>query len=250
MDRLRLFSLVFVSTLSAVPAPAQDAAPLRRAALEYQLGYRALRAGDIPEARRRFESALAAVPSFPEAHLGLGQLAMQDRRFADALAEFTAARDGYVTLRARLAELESARRAAQEDEIGAIEKRLREFDGRSERRGPRTARLEERLRALRTAGPGAAVPDVPGDISFCIGNALFNLGRLDEAVRNWEIAAGTSPRDPMIHNNLAVGYWKQGRLEAAAAALRQARQLGYRVSPELQAGIAAGLARGRVALAF
>ena len=55
----------------------------------------------------------------------------------------------------------------------------------------------------------------PGELHFYIGNALFNMNRLDEALEAWETCARMTPRFSLVYNNLAVAYWKKGRLDRA-----------------------------------
>ena len=82
-----------------------------------------------------------------------------------------------------------------------------------------------------------------GTIDFYIGNALFRLGRLAEAVASWSASVERSPGLLPAYNNLAVGYWMLGRIDDARAVLAHAADRGLVVNPNLKADIEAGAAR-------
>ncbi len=78
---------------------------------------------------------------------------------------------------------------------------------------------------------------LPPRIHFFIGNALMNLGRQDEAVAAWEECIRENPAFPLVYNNLAVAYWKEGRIAEARAALARAEDLGLEVNPQFKAAL-------------
>ena len=78
---------------------------MKQATRFQQKGARALENGDIPGAEKHFTKSLSAMPSFPAAHIGLGQIAMSRKDFEGVVLEFLIERarwpaGGLVTLRA------------------------------------------------------------------------------------------------------------------------------------------------------
>jgi len=53
-----------------------------------------------------------------------------------------------------------------------------------------------------------------------LGNALRSLGRIDEALVQYQKAVGAMPDYAEARNNLACGLSAEGRLERGAAALQ------------------------------
>jgi Flp pilus assembly protein TadD len=101
--------------------------------------------------------------------------------------------------------------------------------------------LEEEVRRLEASEPPVkeAGHEAPGEVYFFIGNALFNLGRVDEAVVQWERCREKSPKFPLVYNNLAVAYWRSGRREEARQMLARAEELGFPVDPRFKEDLAA-----------
>jgi len=66
-------------------------------------------------------------------------------------------------------------------------------------------------------------------------------------VQAWETCASKAEQFSFVQNNLAVGYWKLGRLEEAQSAMERAEGLGFRVDPAFRADLERSLlaARGR-----
>ncbi len=95
---------------------------------------------------------------------------------------------------------------------------------------------------LRLESKTIGVP--PGEFHFYVGNAMFQLGRVDGAVESWERCRDAKPRFAMVYNNLALAYWKQGRLDDAVAALDKAGELGFPVNPDFRADLTRASAAG------
>jgi Flp pilus assembly protein TadD len=66
----------------------------------------------------------------------------------------------------------------------------------------------------------------------------MNLSRDEEALEAWETCVREDPSFSLVYNNLAVAYWKAGRLDEARAALTKAEELGVQVNPEFKAALA------------
>ena len=83
---------------AAAAAPAEKQLSSRRfheAIAHCRSGDEALRHGELSRASEQFEKALAIVPDFPEAYMGLGHIALVRRDYAAALGAYTRARDAY-----------------------------------------------------------------------------------------------------------------------------------------------------------
>src|SRR4030095_12078401 len=91
---LRVVAILVTATTTVAASDIQDR-ELRRAIAEANRGASALEKGNVKKAKESFQKALAAVPGFPNGHLGLGHIAMRERRFDEALSEFLAAEEGY-----------------------------------------------------------------------------------------------------------------------------------------------------------
>jgi len=101
------------------------------------------------------------------------------------------------------------------------------------------ATIEDQIHRLEAVDmPSRDKPtEPPGEIYFHMGNAQFRLNRIDEAITSWETCALKSPKFAMVHNNLAVAYWKKGRIGDAKKALTHAKELGFPVNPQFVADL-------------
>jgi tetratricopeptide (TPR) repeat protein len=207
---------------------------------------------DRARAEQLYRKALAAVPGFPEAHLGLGHLALGAKNPAQALAEYEAAREGYIVMGDAVQELQAQRYRDAQRGKQEIRDAIREAGRSASRTDPASPRnpgedarryisqLEDQLRQLDAITPPTqqASKDVPPEILFHLGNAQFRLDRMEEARQSWEACAAAHPDFPVVHNNLAVVYWKLGRLEDAKRSLARAKALSFPVNPEFEASLA------------
>ena len=228
---------------SASPTPRQ----LRDADRYCQFGNQTLKSGNLNKARGLFEKAVKILPEFPDARLGLGHVAMGERSFETALAEYSAARDGYVKFENSLFELQLLHYTQAQDEISKVRDEIRNYlrltAGRSSQNASlverRVTELEEIVHQLEMVKAPSldAGREAPGEVHFFIGNALFNLNRLNEAVEAWETCARKSPKFPLVYNNLAVAYWKQGNIDQARESLARAERLGLPVNPSFKADL-------------
>lgn len=244
--------------LLAAPAAAGDAAgtqsrDLRRGMALASKADKALQAGSFSKARDFYQRALEAAPNLPQAHLGLGHVAMQDRRFEEALAEFERARDGYGHMGQALMEQHMERYYAAQDRLVELRELQRRVGGNVPPNDPAAqARVETRLAQisaeidrLQNIDPPTEVEvsEAPGEVYFFIGNALSRLGRADDALAAWETCADRSPDHPFVHNNLAVAYWQAGRLEEAQSEVVKVEESGMSVNPQFKADLALSLER-------
>jgi len=246
-----------VATAGLTGAHAETTARELRDAMKHQeRGHRSLRDGKIEKAEKNFLRSLKKVESFPGAHLGLGHVAMQRRDFEGALLSYTRARDGYGTLGELLMEFEGKRYMEAQRELIDEQEFLQKLRGRpltngeSETQREHTiAQTEGRIHRLRAieAPSATRVDKTPGELYFYVGNALYNLRRIPDALDAWLECADRSPDFALVHNNLAAIYMQVGRLDDAREHLAQAEQLGFPVSAQFKSDLERRLARASAA---
>src|SRR5262245_27873882 len=96
--RASRISLVLAAALvlGGLPASARMAIPdVQRASGYCKTAERAMRAGNLKKARAALDKALVVMPSYPGVHMGLGHVALIEKRFGDALHEYQEARADY-----------------------------------------------------------------------------------------------------------------------------------------------------------
>jgi tetratricopeptide (TPR) repeat protein len=221
-----------------------DAKQIAKAAKQAQRGTEALDEGRAAQARTYFEKALKLVPPYPEAHAGLGHLAMQDEDFEAALWEYGLARDGYAELAENLYDVEMQRYYRAQTLVPGLqqelillqtgEQRMTESDRRW-----RVTELEQQIRDLENLQPPRkeAMHEPPARMDFFVGNALSRLRRWEEAIEEYEACIHKQPGFAAVYNNLAFAYWRHGRPQDALASLEQAEELGVRVNPRFKADV-------------
>ena len=248
---LRVACLVLCMGSSFTAALAGDSSNIRRAASLVQTGDRAFKSGNAAKAEKSFRKALDVIPGYPEAHLGLGHLAMTQGRFEDALAEYTAAERGYREISDLLYQLSVQRYADAQREIRELEDEVRVINSANVKvsestRASKSLELKEKIRELRAMEypDEAAALEPPPAFHFHRGNALFRLGRATEALESWETCVAEDPQFPLVYNNLAIIYLQQGRIDEALQSLSKAEELGVTVNPKLKADLLARASAG------
>lgn len=238
----------------AAAAPEAEARKVQRAAALCRKGARFASDGDRARASAEFEKALAVVPVFPDAHLGLGHVAMAEGHHQAALDAYQRAREGYTALGDTLHELREERYRETRQQMSTIRDQISSLgrarsNARTDPRGEadiqrRLTVLQDHLNKLEAVEPPQrdAEPRVPAEVWFYIGNAQFRLERFDEARASWETCAELNPTFAMIHNNLAVLHWKAGRFDRAREELDTAERLGFAVHPKMKEDLAAAAA--------
>jgi tetratricopeptide (TPR) repeat protein len=241
-----------VSAIGLIAAADVDTIDLKRTAALTEKGFTALKAGNRAKAAELYEKALTILPFFPDANLGFGHIAMGERDFSEALRLYERAKTGYLEMgddlfRIRLRKYNQARQeiSRQRDRISALQSEI----------GGTTQRSVARIRAESLQGEQAIqqleaieLPEhdesdpVPGEIDFYIGNALLNLDRPEDAISSWRECAKKSPQFPLVQHNLAVAYWRVGRLDEALRFAERAEQLGYTAPPGFKADIERSIA--------
>lgn len=222
--------------LAAAPGLAADRS-LKGAQAECKKGEQALRSGDPAQAKQRFEKCRDAAPGYPAAELGLGHLAMAEKRFADALAFYQGAEAGYTKYGAELKDAETKRYAETQSQIASLRDSINQLNAPATTAGDsalQISKLQNAIQQLEAIQPPRDDGGVPGEVYFYIGNAQFQLGKLDDAIRSWETCVERSDQFAMVHNNLALAYWKTGDLERAVTNLGLAEKEGFPVNPQFK----------------
>ena len=203
----------------------------------------AMKSGNLKGAREALTKALKILPTLPAVHLGMGHIALSEKRYEDALREYEIARDSYADVARALYALHVRDYADAQYEIVALQDEIRN----QQRLAPvalRLNRLEAAADRLERLDPPSrtAPEDPPAEIFFYIGNALFHLDRLREAVSAWETCIRKNREFPPAYQNLAVGYWMTGRPEAARQIVAAADKLGFALNADLRADLQRSLA--------
>jgi tetratricopeptide (TPR) repeat protein len=233
---------------------------MRQAIAESQRGMSALDKGNAAKAREAFDRALKSVPDFPEAILGLGHVAMKEKRFDEALQKFREAESEYKNMSKVTVQFEHERYARSRDELEQLRSELAQLDMESFQSQTRLAgssndgqiermrsQYRARIQALEAmnAPNSSGVREAPAEVFFYQGNALFNLKRMPEAIAAWEESLRRNGKQPLAENNLAVAYWMIGRLDDARAAIQRAEALGFKVNPNFRADLDKAIAAKR-----
>lgn len=247
-----------VAVSAAVAVSEKQERDLRDAMAYARSGRAALEKGNVVKAREAFDKALAKMPGLPDGHVGLGHLAMRERRFGDALREYRAAEAAYRTMASLLLEMENDRYAKSQDELLRLRGTLARLDqeaGLNQSRGgapsgsqfgmspgdieKQRTEISGRIRVLEAMrAPGVeGVREPPAEVFFFEGNALFNLKKIDDAIVAWELSVSKKGDYAVAYNNLAVAYWMKGRVADARAAMARAEALGFRVNPSFRADL-------------
>ena len=227
------------ATAAGTPGELPAAWELTRRGTDVLLG------GDAQVAAGLFQKALALVPDFPAARLGLGHVALARGDGTAALDHYLGARRGYETLGAGLVEVERLRADDARARIEALHRQDDDFRRQLERGLGEARVLEARLKGnesrrqqLAVVAPleveGAGVR-LPGELFFHVGNALFRLEDVAGAAEAWGEAVHRSPGFALGHANLAIALLNLHRLEEARASLSEAARLGFEVDPRLTA---------------
>ena len=223
-----------------------EAHELRRAAKLTKKAATALEAGNVARARELYTQTIEITPDFPDAHLGMGHLAMRDNEFVRALAGYERARDGFLIMGHHIYVKELDRYQIAQDKLTPLRGELARVEQQADNNPELAAVFQRRVAQLERVifqlenieRPDHTEADrVPGEIHFYVGNALINLDRLDEAIEAWETCVRESPAFPLVYNNLAVAYWRKGRVDEALEAVERAESLGLVVHPNLKSDI-------------
>lgn len=218
--------------------------PLQKASLHCDRGFTAMNNGDLKRAREAFEKAVKVSPAFPEAHIGLGHVAMREQRYEQALQEYQAGRDGYAELADELFSIESERYAEirkklPELQVQLVQLRTGAVEMSDADRRWHIASVQQQITDFEAVQPPVRgeMSEPPGRVDFYVGNAFSRLRRWDEAVVAYEDCLAKIPTLAEAWNNLALAYWNTDRHRDALAGLQKAEELGFEVNPRFKADL-------------
>jgi hypothetical protein len=119
-------ALAAAVAVAATPSLARTTIPdVQRASGFCKAAERAMRAGNLRRARESLAKALVVMPNFPGAHMGLGHVALMERRFEDALREYREARADYAQVQGAMFNLKVKDYADAQLEIVALQDEIR-----------------------------------------------------------------------------------------------------------------------------
>jgi tetratricopeptide (TPR) repeat protein len=248
--RTLVAAVVLLLCVPAMAGSPSDSKTMKKALKHQEQGMKALQKGQLEKAESEFQKSVKAFSALPQAHMGLGHLALQRKDFERALAEYEAVIAGYAEMGGRLADIEAKRYTDAQREITGLREVLSQLQSPTLKmedyeRQARVLSVENQIRQLELVQhPSHGVAgEAPGEVYFFLGNALFNLGRLDEAIEAWRTCTSKSPDHPDVYNNLAVVYWKQNRLEEAKKSMEKAEELGFKIHPNFKADLERAMAQ-------
>ena len=192
--------------LPSVPAGVGTPAAVER----HLAGWGWLQNGDLRAAERNFQAALRQSEEFYPADVGLGYVALVQKKHKEALQHF----DRAVVLNPRYAPALGGRAEAllaQGEEAEA----LQSLDAALQA-DPSLASVRTRLDVLRFRGQQQGIDNA---------RKLAAANRLDEARTAYAAALAASPQSPFLHRELADVERRAGRLEAAVEHASRAVEL-------------------------
>jgi tetratricopeptide (TPR) repeat protein len=193
-----------------------------------QLGQAHLMVGELGEARRQFELALARLPGFQPALLGRGRVLAAAGRLDEAIASLRAATAASPTVEALWALSDALSEAGHTREAAEVDDQILRVGERSD---PRTfaqylaTRGRDPERALRLAEHERALrPDIFSDDAFAW--ALFANGRFADALGASEHALRLGTRDARLLYHAGAIARAAGEPRLALERLRAALATG------------------------
>jgi len=234
----------------AAPAQEVDAATFQRyRSLDSTIDQadRAIGAGQFGEARKLLERCLQKQPDHFEAHFLLARMAYEARDFEGVLAHLEVAERSLALLNRRYRDLIDYLKARIEVEEQTARSNLEAVTMRvsdpTSCVAPYLAALEHEVEAVQTRkGPLHDLENpygVPASHRFLRGNALYRLGRRDEARAQFRQAVATDPAHANAWNNLLALDLEAKEPAQARTDLQRAEAARVAVRPELRQAILA-----------
>lgn len=196
-----------------------------------------------PEAAKSFQQAIDVDSQFEDAYYSLGRANMNMKKFVEAIAAYTRARDLYRAQAGRQFTNQQEAQRYRQDRLTEIDEVIRQIQS-----GPQNLQMQERLRQVQEQrrqvqqyfqrGVNISIENsVPAFVSLALGSAYFRSGKFAEAEHEYKAAIAADPKAGEAHNNLAVVYLETGRLEEAERSVAAAERAGYKVHPQLKQDI-------------
>jgi tetratricopeptide (TPR) repeat protein len=243
--RLRFILLVAVAMLVPTLAIAQPNQSRSRAMPQYKLGLEDLRAERWDKAAESFKRAIDIDPTFEMAYYALGRATMPQKKYAEAVSALSRCRDLYREQAGKQFSNQQDAQQYRRERLTELDEVIRQFQS-----GPQTVQSSEALRQLTERrrqlqenlqhGTDVSIEaSVPSYVSLALGSALFRLGRLADAEREYKATLAADPKTGEAYSNLAVVYLQTGRFDEAERAVKGAEKTGFKVNPMLKDDIAA-----------
>jgi tetratricopeptide (TPR) repeat protein len=245
MRRLTLVVAVVAFVATCVPVSGQQSAARDRTLVPMRIGHENMRAEKFEEAARNFQQAIDIDESFEDAYYWLGRADMALKRYTEAIAAYSRARDLF---RARAGRQFSNAQEAQRyrrDQITELDDQIEYLQ-----KLPPTLQTQEQIRQLQeykrkrqediSRGNNMTIQNsVPAWISLALGSAYFRSGRMPDAEREYKAAIEADSKAGEAHQNLAVLYMTTQRYADAERSLEAAKRAGFKVNPALEEEIRA-----------
>lgn len=232
-----------VLTLLVNVVSAQASLERDRARSHYRKGWEFMRVEGWQDAAKEFQNAIDIDPQFEDAHYMLGRADMAMKKYAEAIASYTKARDLYRAQAGRQFSNQQEAQRYRQDRLTEIDEMIRQAQS-----GPQNLAAQERMRQLQEyrrqiqlsfqrGGNISIENSVPAFVSLALGSAYFRSGKLEDAEREYKTAVATDPKTGEAYSNLAVVYFETGRYDEAERAVTAAEKAGYKVHPQLKQDI-------------
>jgi tetratricopeptide (TPR) repeat protein len=195
------------------------------------------------DAEKAFNQAIDVDPQYEDGYYGLGRAQMAQKRFVEAIASYSKARDLYRAEAGRRFSNQQEAQRYRQDRIMEIDEALRQFQ-----QGPQTLQTQQRVRHLQqqrqqiqdniARGLNISIDSgVPAFVSLALGSAYFRAEKFADAEREYKTAIAADPKTGEAHSNLAVVYVETGRYADAERSIAAAEKAGYKVHPQLKQDI-------------
>jgi len=210
----------------------------RQALEHYRKGQDAMTSERLEQAVQEFKAAIQLDPLLTLAHYRLGQAHMALKEYAQAQWDFLGCREAYEKLGSlQVTDREEVERR-RDEEIDYLENYLGLVQSGQVKSSNPSLPIQiqqhiDQLRRNRRKG-ASDVSSVPAEVSVSLGSAYFRQNKLEEAEKEWKLAAENNPRVGEAHNNLAALYLMTNRLDDAEKELKLAEKTGYPVHPRLK----------------
>jgi len=236
--RLMVAALAFsiLPSLATAQDEAANEQQLKEAREHYQKGEDLMIEEDFSGAATEFRMATRLDPDYTLAYYSLGQANMALARFDEAATAYESCR-GTIEARSKLdVQRRGEARQARADELLDIEAAILRWGGPEAPPNTQTMRLQERKRLLEQQQDKDAINAVavPPELSIALGSAYFRLHRPEDAEREYLAAIAAGDQTGAAHNNVAVFYMMEGRLDEAKQSVLAAEEAGFRVDPRFK----------------
>jgi tetratricopeptide (TPR) repeat protein len=220
-------------TLGFAQTPLDDHQRLK-AIQHYRAGVEFLSGEEWDKAVTEFRAAIAIDSLFTDAHYGLGQAHMGQRRYVSAAQAF----EGCLAASRKLHMIRERDRVLRDKEVDDELHELRDTMRRLAQQGGSTLRIQRLekyvtdLERRRSSIDGPFEP--PPAVLLALGSAHFRNGDAGRAEYYWREAVRIDSSFGEAWNNLAAIYAQSERRNDALLALANAERTGYRVNPQLK----------------